>query len=403
MPQIVGVRTTGQVITDERLVRVVDSDIGMLEPDIAPLITMLMHLKKRQRTTSPRFEWYESDYVARWTQNSGDSVANNAASTTVSVTDGTLFVAGDLFLVPKAVGSSVAPEICRVTVVTGNVLTVVRDVGGAGVDIIAADAALRLLGSSFAEAAALATAKCKAPTKKTGYTQIDKTACRFSKTAIASEVYGAAQGDRQREHKIKMEEHKRKLNDTLLFGRASEVLTAGAEIRTSAGLMSVISTNKVDAGGLLTRKAFAAFAEQAFEYGQKDTKVLVAPGRLMTALNQWATKFLMVRPGEKKLGLPMITQVDTGHGTWLVVRDRNLQDGVSGKNGFAGVAFSVDLDEIVYRYLEANGVNRDTKLTENADQTGGDYVVDEILTEYGYQIKQEKYHATLFNVTDYSE
>lgn len=402
MAQILGLRTTGQVITDERLIRVVDDEIGMLEPEVAPLITMLMKLKKRKSTTSPRFEWYESDYVARWAVNGDTTANNNTGSTEVIVTDGTLFVEGDLFLVPKARTSAVAPEICRVTTVSSNTLTVVRDVGGAGVDTIAAGAALRLLGSAFAEASALAIAKCVAPSKKTGYCQIDKTVCKFSKTAIASAVYGAASGDRQREHKIKLREHKIKLNSNLLFGRASEVLTGSEPIRTTGGLLHTISTNKADAGVILTRKYFEAFARMAFRYGSP-TKVLLASPVLMSAINQWATKFLMVRPGEKKQGLPMISQVETGHGTWLLVRDWNLEDGVSGGNGFAGMSFSIDLDHITYRYLEANGVNRDTKLTENADGTGGDYVVDEILTEGGYQIGQQKYHALLYNMADYSE
>ena len=406
MPNVIGVRSTGQAISEERLVRVVDADIGLLEPDLAPLITMLnFGQKQRKRTTSPRFEHFEDDYVARWAQNGSAAVANTTASTTVTVVDSTLFVVGDLFVVPKAVTSSTAPEVCRVTAVnrTTHELTVVRNVGAAGVDTISASAALRLTGDAHEEKEAIGTSKTTTPAKIVGYTQIFRTVAEFTKTQIASEVYGAATGDREREHKKKLREHKQKLNGAALFGRASESLTGGASsrpIRTTDGLLARITTNITNAGGVLTRKVFESYARQAFRYG-KSEKTLLASPIVISAINQWATQFLLVKPSEKRFGVN-VNEVQTGHGVWLLVRDWMLEDGVTGQSGFAGQAFSIDLNELFYRYLEDNGLNRDTKLTENVVQDGSDGVVDEILTEAGFQIKQEKFHARLFNCTDYS-
>ncbi len=406
MANVIGTRTTGQSISEDRLIRVVDADIALLEPDLAPLITMLNYsTKQRRRTTSPRFEYYEDDYVARWAQNSSAAVANTTASTIVTVVDSSLFVVGDLFIVPKVVTSSAAAEICRVTAVnrTTHELTVIRNVGSAGIDTIGANAALRLIGDAHEEQEGIGTSKTTTKTKVVGYTQIFRTVVEFSKTAVASSVYGAANGDREREHAKKLKEHKQKLNGAALFGRASEALTGGASsrpIRTTDGLLSRISTNITDAGGTMTRKLFESFARQAFRYGGSE-KVLLASPLVISAINQWATQFLLVEPSEKQFGLN-INRVQTGHGSWLLVRDWMLEDGISGGNGFAGQAFSVDPKQIFYRYLEDNGLNRDTKLTENVVQTGIDGFVDEIVSEVGFEIKQERYHARLFNVTDYS-
>lgn len=404
MPNVLGQRTTYQADTETRIVRQVNDEIAMLEPDTAPLVTLLMRLKKRLPVKSARWEWFEDDYVARWGANGAATVANNTNSTTITVADGTIFVAGDLFVVPKDITitgvNPGAPEIIRVTSVNVNALTVIRDVGGAGVDTIAASAPLRLIGNAYEEGGAIPTAKTTAPTKKITYTQIFRTTCEFSKTAIATQVYGAPNGDRAREHKKKLKEHKILLNSALLFGRASENMTGGPTgkpIRTTMGLLSAITSNVTDAQGSLTRKAFEAFSRQAFRYGN-NTKLLLAAPIVKSAINEWARDFLMVKPGETKYGVK-IQQVETAHGTWLLTNDWMLES--SGNYGFGNMAFSVDVDQLKYLYLNNNGQNRDTKITEDKVQDGSDKIVDEILTEGGFAVMMERYHARLWNVTDY--
>ncbi len=400
MANVIGERTTSQSVTEERIVRQVHDEIGLLEPNTAPLLTFMMRLKKRVPAKSPRWEWFEDDYVARWGANGTDTINANASSTTITVADGTLFVPGDLFVVPRLVDVSTAIEVIRVTAVVGNVLTVVRNIGTAGLDTIAANAPLRLAGNAYEEGGALPTAKTTAPAKKTTYLQIFRTTCDFSKTAIATQVYGAPSGDRAREHKKKLAEHKIQMNSALLFGRASEALTGGPTskpIRTTMGLISAITTNITDASGTLTRKGFEAFSRQAFRYGSNSKMLLAAP-LIKSAINEWARDFLLVKPGETKYGVK-VQQVETAHGTWLLVNDWMLES--SGSYGFGSMAISVDVDQIRYLYLNNNGQNRDTAIHEDKVQDGSDKVVDEILTEGGYAIMQEKYHARLNNVTDF--
>lgn len=401
MSQVIGVRTTNAANNETRIIRQVDDEIALLEPNEAPLITLLNRLKYRKAVKSPVWEWYEDDYCARWGTNGNDTVTNSTSSTTIVVADGTVFVVGDLFVVPKVVTSSTAPEMCRVTAVSGNTLTVVRDVGSAGVDYINADAPLRLCGSAHEEKGSLPNAKTTAPSLKTTYLQIFRTVIDFSNTAIATDTYGSPQGDRAREHRKKLKEHKIAMNSALLFGRASQAMAGGPNnrpIRTTQGLLSTIATNITDASGTLTKKAFEGFSRQAFRYGSQ-TKVLLAAPTVKSALNEWAREFLLIKPSETKYGVN-IQQVETAHGMWLLVNDWMLES--QGSYGFGATALSVDLEQIKYLYLSNNGVNRDTAIHEDVVQDGTDGKTDEILTEGGFAIGQEKFHARLYNVTDYS-
>lgn len=400
MAQVVGVRTTNQAITETRLVRRVDEKIAELEPNEAAVITFLMKLGSRKAVDSPRYEWIEDDYVARWTTNGTATVGASASSTTVTVTDGTLFTAGDLFVVPNAATSSTVPEVIRVTAVTSNTLTVVR---GATPAAINASVALRIIGTAYEEGATTPVAKSTAPTVKTSYTEIFRTSWNFTRTQVASRVYGAASGERMREQKKKLVEHKITMNGSFLFGTATESLTGGPNsnpIRTTMGLNSVITTNVTDAGGSLTRKTFETFSRQAFRYGSREKLLLAAP-IIISAIHDWGNSFLHVGPLEKVYGVN-VQRVMSGHGQWMLVRDWMLEDGVSGKNGFGGWGYSLDMDSLEYFYLSGNGQNRDTHLLEDQIKDGRDAFVDEYLTEAGLRVTQEKRFAKLYDVTDYA-
>lgn len=404
MAQLVGVRTTNQSASVEgTLVRDVGEDIVLLEPNATPLITLTMKMKNRKPVYSPRVEWLEDDYVARWGQNGSATISAATASTTVTVSDGTLFAAEDLVLVPKAVSSSAAPEMFRVVSVSGNVLTVIRNVGTGTIGTIDASAALRILGSAAEENATPQSQKSTNVATLTTYTQIFKTIVSLSGTQEASRIYGSPGGERKRLHKKKLVEHKQKMNAQALFGKASESLTGGPNgnpVRTTAGINSRITTNITDAGGILTQKTFESFARAAFRYGSQN-KLLLASPIVISAIHAWGNSFMQLGPMEKQFGVD-IQKVTSGHGQFTLARDWMLEDGVSGQNGFGGVAFCIDMENFEYVFLSENGKSRDTRIEQDVVKDGRDGVVDEILTEAGFRIRHEKKHAKLFNVTDYS-
>lgn len=396
MAQVIGMRSTSQIITEARGVRDVADKIFYLEPDEQPLVTVLTALKKKRPCFNTKFTWFGSDFVARWGQ--VDSTTVTTTGTSIGVVDGTIFRVNDLVAVPKLVSSSTAPEIMRVNAVSTNTLTVTRNIGGSGAATIPASAALTLAGSANAEGGAFPSMKSTAPVEYTGYTQIFRTPLEVTNTARATRVYGEDELNRLRFEKAA--EHKIEMNRAFLFSKPSEDTSGTTPIRTTDGLFNKITSNVTNANGTLTQNTLETFARQAFRYGKKK-KILLASPTICSAINQFAKSHMTLGPGEKKYGVST-NQILTAHGTWMLMNDWMLEDGVSGQNGFGGNAFSLDLDEITIRYLADNGVSRDTKYLEDVVQDGADRRADEYLTECGLQINQEKYHARLYNVTGYS-
>lgn len=398
---VLGQRTTQQARNESREVRRVDERIALLEPNIGPLITFLNRMDNRTPIYATKREWYEDDYAARWDQATAQ-VASNLSSTTVTVTDGTKFVPGQMVAVPKAATITAVPEVFRVTAIVGNVLTVVRAVGGVGLDTILANAPLRLIGTAKEEGSLIGVMKSTAPAVKSNYTQIFETVIDFTKTNVAIKQYGTAGSDREREINKKLKEHKIDMNGAFLWGVPSENMSGGPNgkpLRTMGGLNYFITSNITDAGGTLSWKTFNAFSRQAFRYGTAE-KILMASPLIVEAINNWGHNFLQVKPGETKLGV-RIQEIEMAHGTWMLVKDWMLEDGVAGQTGFGHVAFSLDMDEIEYSPLNNNGENRDTKLQRDVVKDGRDAYVDQILTECTMKVGMEKYHAKLINVTDY--
>ena len=79
MANIIGIRDTNQAITENRLVRFVRDGGLLLEPNEQPLITFMSELKGTKPCNSPRIEWPEDDFVARWAVNGSSTVAASTA------------------------------------------------------------------------------------------------------------------------------------------------------------------------------------------------------------------------------------------------------------------------------------------------------------------------------------
>ena len=69
---------------------------------------------------------------------------------------------------------------------------------------------------------------------------------------------------------------------------------------------------------------------------------------------------------------------------------------------YNGYAFAVDMQRVAYRYLAGNGKNRDTKLLKNRQTAGDDKIIEEYLSEIGFQLMTEDRHGFMKGVTTYS-
>ncbi len=397
-------RNVDQQVIDTTLVRDVNEQMVLLEPDAAPLFVITNRAKRKQAATSPRFEWVEDTEVSVWGQG-GETVDRSNAATTMTVADGTLFAIGDIVAVPKAMTSLAAPEVVLITNVAANVITMTRGIGGAGADTIPATGSLRILGSAFTEDAGVSSNRYTAKTVQISYCEIYKDPVKITHTAASTKQYGAPQGERKYQIVKALIAHRSKIEATAWWSRASESLAAPSSRWTTMGFLSRIATNKVDGGNTLVLTTFNTFSETVFRYGEKQKLFCCAP-KVLSAINFYSQNKLLTRVGDKIFGVA-IQRFQLALGEFLLANNYRMGTadvGFPGGNSFAGHAYAVDLPSVEYRYLQGGGDNSigDTKLYENVLPDGSTTRTDEYRTQGGWGWRHERKHGWLTNVVTYA-
>lgn len=398
-------RSFNQMVSDTTQVRDVSEQMVLLEPDASPLFVLTNAAKRKQPTVAPRFEWVEDNEVALWGQQNA-ATDSSAALTSITVVDGTVFGVGDICAVPKAQASNAAPEVFLVTNVAGNVLTITRGIGGSGADTITASGSIKILASAFAEDANIGVQRYTAKTVQISYAQIFKTPVRVTHTAASTKQYGAPQGERKYQLVKALIRHRSEIEAAGLWSRASESLGSPSSRWTTMGFLPRIATNKTDGSTTLTLTAFNTFGETAFRWGEKQKLFLCAP-KIISALNFYSQNKLLTRVGDTVFGVK-ISRFSLALGEFLLANDYRLSTAEvgfpAGQNNFSSHAYSIDLPSVAWRYLQGGGDNLigDTKLFENVVPDGSTTRVDEYRTQGGWEIRHERKHAWLFDVSSYA-
>jgi len=390
---------------DTTQVRDVSEQMVLLEPDASPLFVLTNAAKRKQPTIAPRFEWVEDTEAALWGQanSTGDY---SSVATTILVQDSTVFAVGDIVAIPKAQSSNAAPEVILVTASASNSITVTRNIGSSGADTIGQTGSMKVLGSAFLENDNIGTARYTAKTVQISYTQIFKTPVQVTHTAASTKQYGAPQGERKYQLVKALIRHRSEIEAAGLWSRASETLALPGSRWTTMGWLPRISTNKTDGSTTLTLTSFNTFGETAFRWGEKQKLLLCAP-KIISALNFFSQNKLLTRVGDTVMGVK-ISRFTLALGEFLLANDYRLSTSeigfVSGLNSFNSHAYSIDLPSMAWRYLQGGGDNLigDTKLFENVKPDGSTVRTDEYRTQGGWEMRHERKHAWLYDVSAYS-
>lgn len=391
-------RNVNQSSTEGVLVRDVANDMVLLEPDTTPLLVLTTNTKRKKGAKAPKFEWVEDKEVTFWAQANGTTdYASN--STQIAVADSSIFLPRDVFTVPKANSSSAAEEVCIVSSIAGNTLTIVRGIGGAGADTISATGSIRIISGAFLENDSLPTGRYQTKTTQTSACQIFRTAVAISGTQQATEIYGAPQGEETYQIAKALIRHKAEIEAAGLWSRYSE--TTGTQSQwTTMGLKARIATYVTDAATTLTLTNFNTFSETAFRYGAKKKLFLAAP-KVLSALNYFSQNRLLTHNEDKVFGV-MLQSFLSPHGTFMLTRNFRMENGIAGLNGYGDEAYCVDVESIGIRYLNGNGISRDTKLYRDVIKDGTDGTRNEVRSQLGWEIRHELRHARMFGVSAYS-
>jgi len=298
-----------------------------------------------------------------------------------------------------------------------------------GEDIIADNDNCQVIGTSFQEGSGSPDVWSSEIEDDFGYTQIFKTAAEMSNTAIATRYRGYA-NEWERIWALKLREHKVDIERALLFGQRARV----SSIQYTEGIVGhILKNGKAILGtGDMTYTAgepyfrSVASAELTYDRLLSDMEVMFDPARggaseklvlaglpVITFFNKLgSSSFLSASMAhnasaalsgaatttnqapyrmalEERAGAfgHKVYTIETVHGTMHLVKEP-LFRGIS-----ANMMAMVDMSKVSYRPLVGNGVNRDTSILTNVQNSDEDLRKDMILTEAGLEVTLPESHA----------
>lgn len=373
----------GQLATTEVLANQLVIDMGtkvfQYDPPGSPgmrIFTKRMGSKKAKSTT---VRWPEDEPVPYWDQVNG-AIASGV--TALVVDNGAYFQVGNLL---KVISTG---EVVRVTVVTGNTLTVTRGYIGAAA-AIADNAYVLNLSTAETEGDNSPAAQATVKVERTNIVQIIKTPVHFTETLIAVESYTG--DDFAYSRRKAGEAHARRWEEVAIHGRKREdTSTAAHAIRAAGGIDETLATNILDAGGALTETEFRAWLGPVFRYSVnpgRTRKLLMASQALINTINSWGLDKLQLNGTASQTYGMDIKTYEAGFGRLEVVYHPLLELGA------AGVGYIIDPDGIQYRPL------RGTRLQTNIQANDEDGKKDQFITEATFQFAMEKTAGKIHNVS----
>jgi len=370
-------RGTNSINQDRRVVDMSDK-ISLLKPSAYPFTALMSKLSK-DSAHNTRFQWLEEDLMSVWVEASASATAI-ATTLVLKAGQGAQVAKDDLI---KIVATN---EVVKVSAISTDTLTIVREYGGTTGAIIPADAKVLVLGNALMQGSGSPSEKYNNTRTQYNLTQIIKTPFSITNTLDAQKLYGGSEYSRLANRKGI--EHGRSIEQMLLFGVRNEDVTGEQPVLSTGGVMQFLTGTPNDLNvneSLVTLDKLFEITEKIFEYGN-NSKLWFVSSRWMTLVSKLAVDYLQRDQSNmsKELGLN-ITKLITPHGTLNMVQHPLFVQ------GYMGLSLALDVEELTYRPLSG----RDTSLKTNIQGNDEDGRRDQYLTEAGLEFKQPKRHAII--------
>ena len=427
---------------DQRKLYDFSDRVAELMPEESPFFVYLSQVAK-VATDDNIFRYLENRTVTNYTSrnfnlaadvNGGSAVsAGNLYDFTVDdAAGGSIgFITKGMVLAVKSVDSDAgysqvlvrvesAPNVQSAnTTFSGRVIEV-SNAGVAGYNVLSDDDEAQIVGTSFGEGTGSPDTFSDTLEDDFGYTQIFKTACELTNTAIATRYRGYA-NEFDRIWAQKLREHKVDIERAMLFGQKARV----NGVQYTEGLVGHIVKNvapvtdnsafSYSSGNAYYRSV--AQAELTYDRLLADLEVIFDPARggsserlvlaslpVITFFNKMGDgAFIDASVGQSSSPFRVnmnnvqgsfghnLMEINTVHGSMYLVKEP-LFRGIA-----SGFMLMADMSKLAYRPLVGNGLNRDTQIMTNVQNADEDLRKDMILTEAGLEITLPECHA-LYNV-----
>jgi len=422
------------VIPSRRLYNFSDR-IADLAPDESPFFVYLSKVAKVP-TDDPQFRWLKDRNKIQMADrtfalDASHTVPAAGSTLTYTVDDGAgaapdWIIKGMVFAVGEKDSSDNKPETVIVRVesapVAGSTETtfIGRTISAAtgSTTAVVDGEKCTVIGSAFEEGSGSPDSWSRELENGNGYCQIFKTACELTNTARAT-VYRGYASEWDRIWNLKLREHKVDIERAMLFGNSASQSginytdgIVGHIIKNSqsqiTGASAQVSYTE-DKGYFTTRTD----AETTYDVILRDLEVIFDPARggsssklalcslpVISFFNKMASSSTFLSSAYSAAN-PMMSQasgsyghkvmkVETIHGDLTLVKEPLF------RGHAAPYMCLVDLDNVAYRPLVGNGVNRDTHIQTNVQSADEDLRKDMVLTEAGLEVSLPEAHA-LFN------
>ena len=422
------------VIPSRRLYNFSDR-IADLAPDESPFFVYLSKVAKVP-TDDPQFRWLKDRNKIQMADrtfalDASHTVPAAGSTLTYTVDDGAgaapdWIIKGMVFAIGETNASTNEPEtaIVRVesapvagsteTQFTGRTISAATGSTTAVVD----GQKCTVIGSAFEEGSGSPDSWSRELENGNGYCQIFKTACELTNTARAT-VYRGYASEWDRIWNLKLREHKVDIERAMLFGNSA----SQNGINYTDGIVGhIIKNSQSQITGAATQVSYTedkgyfttrTDAETTYDVILKDLEVIFDPARGGSSSKLALCSLPVISFFNKMNGSstfmssaysasnPMMSQakgsyghkvmkVETIHGDLTLVKEPLF------RGHAAPYMCLVDLDNVAYRPLVGNGVNRDTHIQTNVQSADEDLRKDMVLTEAGLEVSLPEAHA-LFN------
>ena len=297
---------------------------------------------------------------------------------------------------------------------TGSVNGEITEASGSKL-IFRADGKGQITGSAFAEGSTDPEGWKDEFYDREGYCQIFKTAISlFSGTTLATRYRGVS-NEYKRVWQEKLMEHKMDLEHAMMFGIGTDDSTSTGPIRRSWGIVPY-----TEAYGKIKTFTYSGSSyddiidamEDVFspESGNSGNKLVLASRKVLSYFNKLGSSSFLgntmalghtatTSGGSNGYGLDIqgvkgafghhVTRVNTLYG------DLHLVEQPLFRGMWEDYAIMIDLKNVAYRPLAANGVSRDTHIITNVQNNNVDGRKDQVLTEAGLEISLPETHTLL--------
>lgn len=350
-------------------------EINKLDAKINPLTVLTNQVAKRGSLDSVKHYWYQEELDARWdTLNNGNftSTFASAASTTMSVSDGSKFHKWDVIKVPVCgyIGIlTLAPSTVTAAAATISV-TAISTVDTGAVDADSGENIL-IMGPAIEEGSTGVDAYQGKLVEKYNYTTTLQRTFNVSREVMVNAMHGGDELARLQNKKGR--EMARDMEFHIWHGARSQAAgavdgEAGKYQRFNGGVFQILTDSNFDGGvtaenisGALTESAFQSWLYEAFKY--TDTLYLFCGKYGLQAVDNWARGKLKMLPSDRSYGLNITEYPLSGRVAYIVDATRVLEAGLDeDKTGYQGYIVALDLADIKFFWYKGEEIKLHTAI-----------------------------------------